>query len=396
MSPSKGRKLEAAGCKVTREDTSLVFMRIVCSFAHGLYGSCFSALAASIPQLAPQLYVSTSDFGMAYTCRGIGYLVGTLWSAYVLQMPNLTLSKAIMACISLIFIGITMFFIAFARSFYLVLFLFLIQGLGFGGMDMMVNCAVPELWGLRAQPWMQGLHTMFGIGSFMGPFFVGMFGYKLAFIVIAFCCFAPLGLLLLGSLVGTQQGKQKHLAVSSSEDNASESNTSIEMTSVHGGLLRSDSTDISDTSSVSSSHVNNHSTASSPVTFPLTSTIKNLTCVFYFVYTGCSAAFAAWITVYALDVHVTENNADAAYLTSVFWLSMTVGRIIAIFVAVYLSSTTMLRIKLSQCVIACILLLLISDKSYASLVAVTIVFGYADSSIFPLGMTVLTDYGFEM
>jgi hypothetical protein len=41
-------------------------------------------------------------------------------------------------------------------SFGLILALFFFQGIGFGGIDMMANCALPEFWELRAQPWMQG------------------------------------------------------------------------------------------------------------------------------------------------------------------------------------------------------------------------------------------------
>jgi hypothetical protein len=34
------------------------------------------------------------------------------------------------------------------------LFFFFVQGLGFGGIDTMANCVLPELWGRRLQAWM--------------------------------------------------------------------------------------------------------------------------------------------------------------------------------------------------------------------------------------------------
>lgn len=420
MSPVGGRKPEAAGCRITRDDTSLVFLSLVCSITYGLYGSCYSALAAAIPQLSIQLDVDSSSFGIAYTTRGVGYLVGTLLSAYILKIPNLTLSKTLMSCFSLIFIAVTMFIIAFGTNFLVVLFIFLIQGLGFGGMDMFANCAVPELWGTRAQPWMQLMHTMFSVGSIIGPFFVGYVGFRIAFIVIAFSCLTPLGILFLGTASGAnqQRQKQKHQRLPSNEDNVSNDSTSIEMTSIHGGsavLTLSDEDEIrfddeenggqdkdgsvrnplSDAND-GGSKGNSDSNDTKHATMPLPAIAKYLTCAFYFMYMGYSLGFSAWITVYALDTNITDNDADAAYMTSVYWFAVMVGRIVAIFVAIYLSSTTMLRIKLVQCIFAGVLLIFISSINYNSLMAGTIIFGYADSSIFPLGMTVLADYGFEL
>eukprot|EP01034_Spumella_vulgaris_P006495 gene6495-8266_t len=98
-----------------------------------------------------------------------------------------------------------MFLIAEAEDFVLLMILFSLQGVGFGGIDMMCNCAVPELWGLRAQPWMQGMHTLFGIGAVLGPAMVGIIGYKTSFIAIAIASALPMVGLLTGYVCGLQK-----------------------------------------------------------------------------------------------------------------------------------------------------------------------------------------------
>lgn len=425
-SSKKERKLEAAGCKITRGDAGTVFLSVICSLAYALYGSSYSALAASIPQLAPQLHVETSDFSVAYICRGVGYLLGTVLASYILKISDLALSKPLMTCISLILIAITLLAIAFCTIYSVVLVLFLFQGIGFGGVDMMANCAVPEMWGLRAQPWMQFMHTMFGIGSIIGPIIVGNIGFQISFVIIGFCGLTPIGLLFLGTVAGArqQQLKQKHQVVPTDE----EKGDAIEMANGASTVPLYETQDFksedeeetnrSGPNKKSPSNVNNiTSSSASTKTKPtsakgesekkteesedrnrmaLTPAVKYLTCLFYFLYMGYSTGYGAWVTVYALDVDVTSSDTAAAYLTSAYWLAMTLGRLLAIFVAIHLSATTMMRQKLVECLVAGILLVCIADRSYTCLLAATLVFGYADSSIFPLGMTILTDYGFKM
>ncbi len=146
----------SAGCVITKEDTPILIGSITCCFAYGIYGICYSSLSAALPQLADHLNKDPAVFGIAYTTRGVGYLVGTLISAYCLNLSNFRLSKTVCTCVALILSGISTLIVGMTSSFGFILALFFIQGIGFGGVDMMANCAIPEFWELRAQPWMQG------------------------------------------------------------------------------------------------------------------------------------------------------------------------------------------------------------------------------------------------
>lgn len=153
------QKHKVAGFKLTKEDTPYVIGSITCFAAYSIYGACTSALAAAIPQIADALDMSTADFGFSYSTRGVGYLIGTLLAAYCLNRPDFTLNKIFLTSACLSISGVTFIIIAISNSFIVMLVFFFIQGLGFGGVDMMANCALPEMWGLRVQPWMQAMHA---------------------------------------------------------------------------------------------------------------------------------------------------------------------------------------------------------------------------------------------
>jgi fucose permease len=93
---------------------------------------------------------------------------------------------------------------------------------------------------------------------------------------------------------------------------------------------------------------------------------------------------------------VTNSQSDAAYLGSIYWGAITLGRVIAIFVAIYLTATQMVRIKLVMCIAFSVVMVFIASTNYMNCAISAALFGFAVSSIFPLAMTVLTDYGFAV
>jgi hypothetical protein len=76
----------------------------------------------------------------------------------------------------------------------LVGLLFFIEGLCFGGIDAFSALAISEMWGQRAQPWMQTKNLFSNFGSLLGPALVNAYGYKMAFLMIGFLgCVSVLG-----------------------------------------------------------------------------------------------------------------------------------------------------------------------------------------------------------
>ena len=149
-------------------------------------------MGASLPTLSIKLSKSEEELGIIFTARGIGYLLGTLGSAGVLNYPSITLSKQNLTSISIFISGLCMMLIQSLTHFRTLLFVFGIQGIAFGGIDTFANCALPELWKLDTNPWMQSMHASFGIGALVGPALVGHFKFNLAFHFIAYSSLVPI------------------------------------------------------------------------------------------------------------------------------------------------------------------------------------------------------------
>jgi FHS family Na+ dependent glucose MFS transporter 1 len=106
-----------------------------------------------------------------------------------------------------------------------------------------------------------------------------------------------------------------------------------------------------------------------------------LICLVFFFYVGAEIGFGGWIYAYAVGLGLS-SQVTAAYLTSAFWGTLTLGRLLAIPIAAKLRPQTVLLIDF----IACLLSLMIIIFSRTSNIAVwigTIGFGFANAAIFP-------------
>lgn len=344
------------------------FPAIIATFASCIafiiYGACAGSLGASLPALAVYFKQPESRFGLVYTARGIGYFMSTIGSAAILEIPSsLKNYKSIFVCIAALIIGIFTALIPIATNFHFVMMLIWLQGFGFGMIDTFANCLLPELWGLRVGPWMQAMHCCFGIGAIIGPAMIGLWKFRRTFTFLG-----------LSSVIPTIIIFFYHIAKR---------------------LFTSATPTVSGSESSFSNEVKPGETSSNDIVKP-PSSIKVLLTTFFFIYVGAETSFGAWISAYVLNVGVTNSDRHAAYLASYFWTSLTFGRLIAIFLAMCASNTSMLRFQLVLCLISSSLMIRISSISYVNASIVAIFYGFALSSIFPLVMTLVADYGYTM
>ncbi len=359
---------KANGCIVTSDDEGAIAASIACSVSFLIYGSSAAALGAALPGLADHFHKSKAGFELAFSIRGLGYLFGTLSSAAILSFPSVKLSKEMMTCLALLITGIATGVVVGAENYYLALSCFFFQGIGFGGIDTMVNCVLPEVWGRRVQPWMQAVHCCFGIGAIVGPTIVGALGYHRAFEIITIGTFIPLiGLLAYKLVKAPPCMRAEHNSLRSHDENNNDTPTGS-----------SEQTDKGDTSRIAPWH------------------LRLLVSCFFFTYVGAETGFAGWVPTYALDENVTSSTSKAAYLSSTFWAALTLGRLLAIPAAIVISATTMIRAQLFMIVCSCYIALLSLDVSYNWAVVVCGLMGFSLSSIFPVMMTLFGDYGFAM
>jgi fucose permease len=103
-------------------------------------------------------------------------------------------------------------------------------------------------------------------------------------------------------------------------------------------------------------------------------------CVFLFLYTGLEACFGNWIYTYALETGL--SNTSAAYLNSVFWGTLTLGRLLNISLSSRLRPRTILTLDLTGCLLS-VLAMLFWRQSATVLWAAIGTFGLSMGSIFP-------------
>jgi fucose permease len=106
---------------------------------------------------------------------------------------------------------------------------------------------------------------------------------------------------------------------------------------------------------------------------------------FFFLYVGGEASFGGWIFTYSLALDLVTETA-AAYLTSVFWGALTIGRLISIPLAVRFKSSTLLWVDLIGCLLSMLLILALPFSPIAIWVG-TFGVGLSMASIFPVMMT---------
>ncbi len=323
-----------------------------------------------------------------------------------------------MTCISMLFSGLTMFVVDGIDSYVIAIFALAIQGFGFGIIDTMANCALPEMWGSkRVQPWMQALHACFGVGAIIGPALVGGLGCHVAFSVVAITSFIPLISLgcyrvitsfsattFYGLLFQSDYDSSSHHSkinynledddrdVEIVEIGLSPTRQQVQQVSL-GEIKEMETSNLDDKNGTSSKEEDFNSEDIGDISAPLY--LKALMASFFFIYVGAESGFAGWIPVYVLDEGVTDSESKAAYLSAIFWAALTFGRILSIGLAIFLSSTLLVRVQLGLGVLSCFLSVTIMTISYSVAAFTSAFVGFALSSMYPVMITLVENYGFK-
>ena len=101
-------------------------------------------------------------------------------------------------------------------------------------------------------------------------------------------------------------------------------------------------------------------------------------------YSGASLAFGGWIFTYATEMKLA-NETNAAYLTSVFWGALTLGRLVAIPLSMRLKPQHILRADFAGALVS-LLAMLLWPRSLAAVIVTSAGLGFALASIYPTTM----------
>ncbi len=297
-----------------------------------LLGLSVAAEGPTLLKLAEHTSSALDQISSMFLFSSFGYLVGSYAGGRVYdRLPGHRFMAAI-----LIFLGFIIALVPLATSRWMLFTVVLILGLTKGALD--VGCNTLLLWvhNEKVGPFMNGLHAFFGIGSFISPLIIAtvlsathdIYWVYWLFAIMAF----PIAL-----WIWTLPSPQSR-AVPAHHENAP---------------------------------------------FPILPVVAMVLC--FVLYVGGEAGYGAWIYTYAFKLGF-GTEVTAAYLTSAFWGSFTVGRLLGIWISTRLKPLTILVLDFAGCFLSLIVILLLRESA-PGLWAGTVLFGLSQASIFPTFLT---------
>ena len=287
-----------------------------------------AALGPALPYLAEQTQTVLSSVSILFVSRAIGLIVGALFSGKLYDRfpghPILIGGLLLITLASLLTPLPTVLSALIVVTF--------ISGVGQSILNVGGNTLLIWLHGGKIAQLMNGLHFFYGLGSIFSPLLITWIitttgSLIWAFTVIALIMLLPLFFLLRLPPVAPQ---------------------------------RTDKT----------SEKSNHALPG----------LVLLIALFFFCYAGSVQAFGGWIYTYALEIQIASPQI-AGVLTSVFWGTFTLGRLLSIPIAARLRPKTILWGSLIGSLLSVTLLLLMPDKA-AIIWLGTILLGLSSAPLF--------------
>lgn len=298
-----------------------------------------TALAGpNLPALATQTNVRVGQMGFLFLFGGIGYISGTVIGGRIYDRFS---GHPIMGSAQII-VAIALGAIPLISWFWLLLIITFIKGFCGGVINTGGNTLLTWTHGVKVAPYMNGLHFCFGVGAFLSPLLVAQFigfenGYRWAYWIISATA-ALIGLFIF------------IMPSSPSPARSQSEEVKIKVNKPHLDLV-----------------------------FILTSTL------FLFFYVGAEISYSGWIYTYAFTLNLADAT-QAAYLTSSFWFSFTLGRLLSIPISTRMKPREIILIGLIGAILSGTLLLFIPASS-TILWITTISLGFLLAPIYATGFT---------
>ncbi len=304
-------------------------------------GLTTGAVGPALPHLAEQTHSPIKDISFLFISLALGYLLGSLAGGRLIDRikghPVIIMGLVVMAA--------TIALVPFTPDLRLLIVLAFMIGLSQSFVDIGGNLMVVWVYGQDVGPFMNGLHLSFGIGTLIAPLIIAAsleLGGSITwgFIIIA--------LLSLPATVGLIKLPNPPSPVDQRSQN--------EEQSLKNRVI------------------------------PLIVFIM----LFYFFYIGFEGGYGAWLYTYAFESGLA-TQVTAAYLTSVFWMAFTFGRLLGIPIARRFSPATII---FSGLIISLISLVVMSifTTSTAILWCGTFGYGLGVSTLFPTLLTLSSQY----
>jgi MFS transporter, FHS family, Na+ dependent glucose transporter 1 len=293
-----------------------------------MLGLLTAAEGPALPGLAENTSSTLDQISLIFVFGSLGYLVGSLLGG---QAYDRIPGHRVIA-FTLFTITVCTGLVPFMHSLWLLLLVLFILGLAKGALDVGGNTLLLWVHGEKAGPFMNGLHFFFGLGASVAPLILARVLLVTDSIQWVFWLFAlfsfPLALWL--------------------------------------WVLPEPPTR-------AATHENGNAA------FPILPVA--LLALAFVVYVGAEVGFGNWIYTYALTLGL-GTSITAAYLTSAFWGTFTLGRLLGIWISTRLRPATILIVDLLGCLASLGVVLLWRDSATALWIG-AIGLGLFMASVFP-------------
>jgi FHS family Na+ dependent glucose MFS transporter 1 len=297
-----------------------------------LLGLTVAADGPALLKLAGHTSSTLDQISLIFIFGSLGYLVGSYVGGRIYdRVPGHRFMAGV-----LVFLGIMTTLVPVVSSRWVLFAVVLILGLAKGALD--VGCNTLLLWvhNETVGPFMNGLHAFFGVGSLIAPLIVAQVIATTDYIYWAYWFFAVAAFPI-----------------------------AIWIWNLPSPAART----------VPTVHEN--------APFPVIPVAIMVLC--FVLYVGGEAGYGAWIYTYAFKLNF-GTEVTAAYFTSAFWGSFTLGRLLGIWVSMRARSITILAIDFAGCLVSLVLILFFSESATLLWIG-TILFGISQASIFPTFIT---------
>ncbi|MBN2393143.1 MAG: MFS transporter [Anaerolineae bacterium] len=298
-------------------------------------GLATASLGPTLTDLATNTRATLSQISYGFTAHALGYLLGSFLGGRLYDRRS---GNPVMGTM-LLLMALSMALVPLIPVLWVLIAVLLSLGMFEGALDVGGNTLLVWLHGEKVGPYMNALHFFFGVGAFLSP------------VVIARALAAGAGVTWAYWILA------------------------LLIVPVAVAVLR--------LPSPSSSADADSTPGASPVagTRRTSALLVVLIALFFFLYVGSETSFGGWIATYAKAAGLGDA-ATAAYLTSVFWGALTLGRLLSIPLAARLRPRTLLFGDLIGCLLSVLIVIAWPDAP-AVLWIGTFGAGFSMASLFP-------------